>query len=123
MRTLISNLNVIRATRVSGFLSNGISEISAVIAGLTARFAWSAMPVDHREHRDWFWKPLYASVGRTTVDLGGEKRTCFSPQMDQTCPSQSRLWGIPQMTPFAVVPVTRSSRRANRMSQDHAVNG
>ncbi len=126
MRTLISNLNVIRATRVSGLLCNGFGRISTVVVNLSERlaeFAWSAHPAGHREHRDLFWKPLYASVGRTPADLGSEKRMRFSPQMDHTCPSQSRLWGHPQITRFAVVPVTTSPRTANRTSKDHAVIG
>lgn len=126
MRTLISNLNVIRATRVSGFLSNGISGISTVVANLSERLAelaWLALRADHREHRDLYWKPLYASVGSTPADLRSEKRMCFSLPMDQTCPSQSRLWGSPPMTRFAVVPVTTSSRPANRRSMDRTVIG
>lgn len=126
MRTLISNLNVIRATRLSGFLCNGIGGISTVVANLTERFAefaWPANPAGHREHRDLFWKPLYASAGRTPAGLGSEKRTRFSPQMDQTCPTQSRSWGSPQITRRAVVMMPLSSRPANRLSMDHAAIG
>ncbi len=126
MRTLISNLNVIRATRVSGLLCNGFGRISTVVVNLSERlaeFPWSAHPADHRERRESLWKPLYASVGSTPVDLGSDKRMCLSLQMDQTCPSLSRLWGRPQMTRFAVVPGTVSPRTANRTSKGYAAIG
>lgn len=126
MRTLISNLNVIRATRVSGFLCNGVGRISTFVASLTEKFvefAWPALAADHREHRDLFWKPLYASVGSDPANPGSEKRMRFSWQMDQPCPLPSRPWGTSPMTRFAVVPVITSPRTANRMSKGRAVIG
>lgn len=126
MRTLISNLNVIRATRVSGFLCNGVGRISTFVASLTdklAEFAWPALAADHREHRDLFWKPLYATVGSHSAGLGSEKRMRFLRQMDQPCPSPSRPWGTPPMTRFAVVSVATSPHTANRMSKGRAVIG
>ncbi len=118
MQTLISNLNVIRATRVSGFLCNGIGRMSTAIATLTASLAetsWCALAANHREPREMFWKPLYASAGKP-VGIGSEKHSSFSPETDQTCPPQSRLWGQPQMTLFAVDAVS-TARPTNATSK------
>lgn len=96
MRTLISNLNVICATRLGGLVTNGISAMAVQLAGLTERIAdtpWWACAAHPEEHRERFWKPLYASAGRPAVSLQGEKYSCFSPDGDHTCPAQSRLWG------------------------------
>ena len=122
MRTLISNLNVIRATRVCGCLCNGFNGISTRTAVLAERFvdiAWRAYAALHEEPHlaeksQMFWKPLDASTGRPGT--GSEKHSSFLQVMDQTCPTPSRLWGHPPMTWLAVVPVSTTSISANRTS-------
>ncbi|MCM2373793.1 hypothetical protein [Aporhodopirellula aestuarii] len=116
MRTPISNLNVIRATRVSGFLCNGICGMATRIVVLTDRLAdtaWRTFAVHHVERREMFWKPLYASVGSPSAVIGHEKHSAFSWESDLTCPTQSRSWGNPQVMEFKGHSVSRTAKPAN----------
>lgn len=116
MRTLISKLNVIRATRVSGILCNGFDGMVTRVAVLTERLAdavWRAYMVHHFERPELFRKPLYASVGSTAAAIGREKHSAFSRGTDLTCPSQSRCWGHPQSMEFKGHSVTSTAKPAN----------
>lgn len=116
MRTLISKLNVIRATRVSGILCNGFVGMVSRITTLAERLAdtsWRAYAAHHAERPEMFWKPLHASVGSIPAVIGREKHSAFSRGTDLTCPSQSRCWGYPQSMEFQGRSVLRTRMPAN----------
>lgn len=102
MRTLISNLNVIRDTRICGTLRNGFDRISTVLADLAGDLAraefrmppiMAGFPVTSVHG-----KPLYAFAGKKPEAHFGPDGVFAGHETDQTCPWQSRLIGQSQVS-------------------------
>lgn len=113
MRTLISNLNVIRDTRICGILRNGFDRISTVLADLAGDLAaaefrtppmMAGFPVT-----SVYGKPLYAFAGKKPDAYFGADGIFAGHETDQTCPWHLRLVGQSQVSERPVS--QRSSQR------------
>lgn len=117
MRTLISNLNVIRDTRICGSLRNGFDRISTVLADLAGDLAGACVSADFRMSSVMagflgtgvHGKPLYAFAGKKPEAPFGPEAIFAGHETDQTCPWHPRLVG---QSPVSERPVSqRSSQR------------
>ena len=118
MRNLISNLNVIRDTRISGILRSGFNRISTIVVDLDGRLlefllpemmpeALAAMPANLTA------KPIAADFGKPLYAIGGEKpgatdRTCpWHPRSTKHSHQRSCLgnqeWLVQQSRPIAAI--------------------
>ena len=102
MRTLISNLNVIRDTRICGILRNGFDRISTVLADLAGDLAqaefrmtpiMAGFPVPNAHG-----KPLYAFAGKKPEAHDGPEGVFAGHETDRTFPWHLRLVGRSQVS-------------------------
>jgi hypothetical protein len=121
MRTLISNLNVIRDTRICGDLRNGFDRISAVLAdlagqclGITSVTATEMPAIAGIPVSSVFGKPLYVGAGiKPEADFAAAAMFA-GHESDQPCPWHLRLLG---QSPLSERPVIQPSLGRQRSSE------